>query len=190
MKYFLDTEFVETGVLIDLISIGLVSEDNRRYYAVSTEFNLRRAKAHPFVSAHVLPLLPKRYPDYADSPRIQGEAEYWKARMQIKTDILAFVGQDKSPEFWADYGAYDWVAFCQCFGTMMDLPGHFPMYCRELQQFAADHAPRDAEGYLLPEYLTEWAVTPEGSRPHHALDDAIETKRQWEILARYAAAKR
>lgn len=62
MKYFLDTEFLEgkqyyrksfieslfslkklTEPTIDLISIGIVSEDGRVYYAISKEFNLREA---------------------------------------------------------------------------------------------------------------------------------------------------
>lgn len=55
MKYFYDTEFLEgtqnTGFFrqketvptIDLISIGIVAEDGREYYAVSKEFNLKEA---------------------------------------------------------------------------------------------------------------------------------------------------
>jgi hypothetical protein len=63
MKYFFDTEFIEgtqqrplilksrLGHLmfgyqkptIDLISIGIVAEDNREYYAISKEFNLKEA---------------------------------------------------------------------------------------------------------------------------------------------------
>lgn len=52
MKYFLDTEFLEgtqkkwfgnTKPTIDLISIGIVSEDNREYYAISKDFNLKEA---------------------------------------------------------------------------------------------------------------------------------------------------
>lgn len=57
MKYYLDTEFLEgtqkkrflgipygdTPETIDLISIGIVSEDNREYYAISNEFNLEEA---------------------------------------------------------------------------------------------------------------------------------------------------
>lgn len=33
MKYFLDTEFIEYQNTIDLISIGIVAEDGREYYA-------------------------------------------------------------------------------------------------------------------------------------------------------------
>ncbi|AGO47653.1 hypothetical protein Phi17218_120 [Cellulophaga phage phi17:2_18] len=57
MKYFLDTEFIEgtqkkkilgipygeTQNTIDLISIGIVSEDKREYYAISKDFNIKEA---------------------------------------------------------------------------------------------------------------------------------------------------
>lgn len=58
MKYFIDTEFLEgpqkekfpislfrkqTPNTIDLISIGIVSEDEREYYAISKDFNLEEA---------------------------------------------------------------------------------------------------------------------------------------------------
>lgn len=52
MKYFFDTEFIEekqktffgtTKPTIDLISIGIVSEDNKEYYAISKDFNLKEA---------------------------------------------------------------------------------------------------------------------------------------------------
>ena len=58
MKYFLDTEFLEgpqqekfpislfrkqTPNTIDLISIGIVAEDGREYYAISKDFNLDEA---------------------------------------------------------------------------------------------------------------------------------------------------
>ena len=43
MKYFIDTEFVETVGHIELISIGIVAEDGREYYAVHTEADLKDA---------------------------------------------------------------------------------------------------------------------------------------------------
>lgn len=52
MKYYLDTEFIEgpqkgiTGKskpTIDLISIGIVSEDDKTYYSISNEFNIKEA---------------------------------------------------------------------------------------------------------------------------------------------------
>lgn len=58
MKYYIDTEFLEgtqkenfpislfrknTPPTIDLISIGIVSEDGREYYEISKDFNLKEA---------------------------------------------------------------------------------------------------------------------------------------------------
>lgn len=39
MKYFLDTEFAEKPGTIELISVGIVSEKGKEYYAVSDEFS-------------------------------------------------------------------------------------------------------------------------------------------------------
>lgn len=61
MKYYIDTEFIEdfyTPLLgkarhfIDLISIGIVAEDGREYYAISNEFN--RKDASDWVKENVL----------------------------------------------------------------------------------------------------------------------------------------
>lgn len=64
MKYFLDTEFLEgfnkslfgkSRHFIDLISIGIVAEDGREYYAISKDFDIKAAwDAHeviPFLTS-------------------------------------------------------------------------------------------------------------------------------------------
>ena len=56
MRYFYDTEFIDDGRTIELISIGVAAEDGREYYAISTEFDPDRAGA--WVRKHVLPKLP------------------------------------------------------------------------------------------------------------------------------------
>ena len=66
MKYFLDTEFIEgtqkpsifsfkkkTKPTIDLISIGIVSEDNKDYYAISKNFNLKEAWNRFQINTHL-----------------------------------------------------------------------------------------------------------------------------------------
>ncbi len=45
MRYFYDTEFIEDGETIELVSIGIVGEDGSEYYAVSTDFNPAHANA-------------------------------------------------------------------------------------------------------------------------------------------------
>jgi hypothetical protein len=114
MKIWFDTEFIEDGHTIDLISIGMIRQDGNDYYAESSECDL--SKANEWVREHVLPQLTN-----------QG-----KSRARIREEILCFAGLE--PEFWAYYGAYDWVALCQLFGRMIDLPKGWPMWCRDVKQ--------------------------------------------------------
>jgi hypothetical protein len=121
-RYFLDTEFYEDGQTIDLISIGVVADDGREFYAVNRDARLDRVS--DWVRAHVLPQLPP----YSDAA--------WCSRALIRDKLQAFVLPNPSPEIWAYYADYDWVALAQLFGTMMGLPKHFPMYCMDLKQLS------------------------------------------------------
>lgn len=55
MKIFFDTEFIEDGKTIDLISIGMVRDDGEELYLENRECNLSRAS--PWVTENVLPYL-------------------------------------------------------------------------------------------------------------------------------------
>ena len=123
MRYFYDTEFIEDGRTIELISIGVVAEDGREYYAVSTEFPAERAGV--WVRTNVLPKLP--------SP----SSKLWRSRRQIRTDLEEFfrAADDDPIELWAWVAAYDHVALCQLWGPMTELPAHIPRFTRELRQF-------------------------------------------------------
>ena len=58
-------------------------------------------------------------------------------RAEIAKQIIEFVGD--SPEFWAYYADYDWVLLCWLFGTMVDLPPTWPMFCLDLRQSMFEH---------------------------------------------------
>ena len=112
MRYFYDTEFVEDGSTIELISIGIVAEDGREYYAHLDDYSLDKAKAHEFVACNVLPYL-------EDVPRV--------SRERVAREVAAFIRPDTKPVLWGYFPSYDHVALAQLYGTMMDLPGHIPM---------------------------------------------------------------
>lgn len=154
MKYFLDTEFIESGPRkpIQLISIGIVAEDGREFYAVSRDFNPEDASG--WVKENVLSQI--------DTP--------WSDRMSlpvIASAVDGFVG-DARPEFWGYYADYDWVVLAQMFGTMMNLPERFPMYCRDIKQLCEEKG-----GPRLPE---------QRQGEHNALADARWNKLAWEFL--------
>lgn len=122
MRYFLDTEFIERPCTISLISIGIVAEDGREYYAISSEYDPN--DANDWVREHVI------------GPILAANDPQSKLLATIRQEILDFVGGDKHPEFWGYYADYDWVAFCWLFGKMIDLPKGWPMYCRDLKQWS------------------------------------------------------
>ena len=173
MKYFYDTEFIEDGKTIDLISIGIVAEDGREFYAISTEFNPK--KASQWVKDNVLAHLPERRVNLSDpsiSPRIKGESLAWKTRAQIKEGLLAFMSwSSQKPELWGYYADYDHVVLCQLFGTMMDLPKGWPMYTRDIKQLCVD--------------LGDPKLPEQGKGEHHALADARWNKQAYEFLKAY-----
>jgi hypothetical protein len=166
MRYWFDTEFIEDGKTIDLISIGIVAEDGRELYLQNEECAFQRA--NQWVKENVLVYLTDFvYP----MPLYEPEADHvWRSRNAMKLEIQKFIGHD-GPEFWAYYADYDWVVLCQLFGTMIDLPKGWPMYCRDLKQWC------DSMGNpKLPE---------QGKGEHHALADARWNKQAWEFLIDY-----
>lgn len=152
MRYFLDTEFMESGHLfpVTLLSIGIVAEDGREFYAVNKEAD--RTLANDWVKANVLPYL-------GTDNRMN--------HVDIGHAVLAFIGADK-PEFWGYYADYDWVVFCQLFGAMIDLPKGWPMFCRDIKQLCMDKG-----NPQLPK---------QDSKEHNALSDGRWNKVAYDFL--------
>ena len=168
MRYWYDTEFIEDGSTIDLISIGIVAEDGREYYAISTEFD--ESKASDWVKENVLLHLPSRT---EDAHKVVFQKKDWKPRGQIAGDLIHFCNPTLygKPEFWAYYADYDHVALCQVFGTMMDLPKGWPRHTNDIKQFC--------------DYLGNPKLPVQGKSEHHALYDARWNREAWEFLLQY-----
>jgi hypothetical protein len=150
-RIWLDTEFIEDGTTIDLISIGMVRSDGATYYAETDQWI--PGKASQWVKDNVI-------------VHLKG-GDCIKPRDVIAREIVEFAGE--RPEFWAYYADYDWVALCQLFGTMMQLPDGWPKFCRDIKQRAVDLG-----NPKLPEQT---------STEHHALADALWNKEAWDFLA-------
>lgn len=156
-RFFYDCEFIEQPGTIELISIGVVSDDGRRYYAVSNQWDAN--KANDWLKANVLLKLP--------------HSDTWKSRSAIASELIAFIEPWRGRvEMWGYYADYDHVALCWLFGRMIDLPKGMPMYTRDIKQWC------DALGNpQLPKCHNE----------HDALNDAMWNKQAYEFLATYAA---
>jgi hypothetical protein len=155
MRYFLDTEFDDKGRTIDLISIGIVSEDGRKYYAESNEFNPDACNA--WVKENVL-------------TKLTGPS---KSRAEIRDGIKAFIAGGSNPIFWGYYADYDWVLFCQLFGGMLNLPMGWPQMCMDVKQYAIQ---------ISCPNITKFVPPPDNA--HNSLDDAIWTCDMYDFLVK------
>lgn len=176
-KFYYDTEFIEgkqdkkilgfkygeTKPTIDLISIGIVSQSDRTYSAVSKDFNLKEAwnrtqgEGEYWIRENVLkPLFDELAETGTEFNFKNFKAEvlkYGKTNETIRREITTFIytegpyktfEEDKyghtpptiypKVELIGWYSAYDHVVLCQLFGTMMDLPKGFPMFTTDLKQ--------------------------------------------------------
>ena len=120
MKYWLDTEFIERPYGIDLISVGLVAEDGREFYAESSEVDWSKASQWTLETVR---------------PQLDGSG---MTREDIGYAVRRFVDQDAHPVFWGYFPAYDWVAFAWLFGDMNELPFRFPQLCLDVKQWAIE----------------------------------------------------
>jgi hypothetical protein len=123
--------------------------------------------------------------------------KYGKSNKQIAKEVRNFVMTEKinsggqillgdfypndtpKPEFYAYYADYDWVVFCWLFGSMINLPNGFPMYCRDLKQMLDEKAMNQENKYKDMSRLDAWVQDvknhpdyPKQTNKHNALDDA------------------
>lgn len=139
MKVFFDTEFTGLHKNTTLISIGMISEDGRTFYAELNDYDesLVDDWVKDNVISHMKFALPKEYapgqweqeaylssrfdPDVpltqAFNVELRGDTETVAA--ELKRWLEQF---DDTIEVWSDCLAYDWVLFCNLFGNAFNLP--------------------------------------------------------------------
>lgn len=181
MLYFIDTEFIENTTkqinrsTIDLISIGIVREDGKEFYAESNEFI--PDSASEWVKKNV-------YPNLIYNPYLVGDDDYQiitnsdsltvlGSREQIKTHLLEYIGHEV-PTFWGFSSSYDWVVLCQLFGRMIDLPKHWPKHCNDIKTLE--------EIVMFESNIGSISRIPDEPIKHDAIFDARWNKKYFDML--------
>jgi hypothetical protein len=173
LKIYYDTEFIEDGSTIDLISIGMVTEDGDEYYAINANMPCERIEKNQWLMDNVVPSLPFWPIDLLSWPISDlpsTEDPDIKTLPRIAYEVSEFILSHQDPELWAWYAAYDHVVLAQLWGRMDDLPDGIPMWTGDLHQEA--HRLGNPE---LPE---------QPSGVHNALHDARHNL----VRARHLAA--
>jgi hypothetical protein len=211
MNFYYDTEFLEgkqgaSLPTIDLISIALVSEDGREYYAICNEFNLvdawcrnDRTIADPlyWIRENVLKTV------FDDLCKLQQQSKHrqydfsteeftadnliWllqlhgKSKYIISKELIEFTGATKENKInlYGYYSAYDHVALCWIFGKMIELPDGFPMYTRDLKQIMDE---KDWQSNKDPNGIKGHPDYPQQKNEHNALADAKWNKKLHDFL--------
>jgi hypothetical protein len=176
--YCYDTEFLEDGKTIDLISIGIMCEDGREYYAVNSDMDVDRIRKDDWLMDNVVRSLPTHSTGQVEKRKgftatgwswggLDMRNSHVKPKRVIANEVrdfllakVDFVETEvrNEPELWAHYGAYDHVALAQLWGKMIHKPRGIPMWTHDLMQ--------------LIEQLEDFQMPAQDGTAHNALDDA------------------
>jgi len=115
MKIFMDTEFTGLQQNTTLISLGLISEDGKEFYAEFTDYD--ESQIDNWLQKNVIDNL--CIPNDIGQQTIntfKGDSSY------IKEKLESWLSQFESVEIWSDCLAYDWMLFNQIFGHAFNIP--------------------------------------------------------------------
>ena len=173
MNYFLDTEFTrlpwEKGS--NLISVGIVSEDGRKYYACLNDFE---SKGYSDIAKKlIIPLLP--------------EKSEWKSPEVVKKEILDFITETPS-HFWSVFPDEAWLLSLgipkEQTQDMLDKYSDYDLQLvkRLLGNDYPETWPQSGSN-LNPviEVVSAKGLLPENKNRHDALSDAEEAREIWLI---------
>jgi len=163
-KIFFDTEFSGLHQKTTLISIGLISECGKTFYAELTDYD--KSQIDDWLQENVIANLQHDPSDDEFVHIHNGNVFCTGDSSKIKTELIAWFAQFESVEMWSDCLSYDWVLFNQIFGHAFSIPQH------------VFYIPFDictlfwAKGIDPDVNREEFSNMKEGSQKHNALWDA------------------
>ena len=113
-KIFFDTEFTGLHQATTLISIGLISECGKAFYAELTDYD--RNQIDDWLKENVIDNL--GLPEMGKIPLVYISDTKEVVARELKTWLAQF----EQVEMWSDCLAYDWVLFNQLWGHAFSIP--------------------------------------------------------------------
>ena len=119
-KIFFDTEFTGLHQKTTLISIGLISECGKTFYAELNDFD--QSQIDDWLTENVIVNLEMSF----TRPQIvrvkDNDTRYFGNTEMLKSELTNWLSQFESVEMWSDCLSYDWVLFNQIFGHAFNIP--------------------------------------------------------------------
>jgi hypothetical protein len=121
-KLYFDTEFTGLHQKTTLISLGIVSECGKEFYAEFTDYD--KSQIDDWLQKNVIDKL-KWNVTHTDQMMFTvegGISEGYGNSEQVKFHLQKWLEQFEHIEIWSDCLSYDWVLFCQLWGHAFNVP--------------------------------------------------------------------
>lgn len=190
-RIYFDTEFTGLHQNTTLISLGMISECGREFYAEFTDYD--KSQIDDWLQENVINKLflekegptatkyPLEHPNHKNDWYFKGTKE----KMMQGGYLEYFLKQFERIEIWSDCLSYDWVLFCQLWGHAFKIP-------KNIYYIPFDICTTFKEKGLNPDFPRETFVFDEpelrkftGDQKHNALWDARVIKACHEKLLTY-----
>lgn len=123
MKIFFDTEFTGLHQYTTLISIGLVAEDEREFYAEFTDYD--KAQIDNWLQENIIDKLTLEPLGKPNTPTIWPVNYFCGNKDRIRFELNKWLTQFGEIEFWSDCLSYDWVLLSE---LIADRSSGYPVY--------------------------------------------------------------
>lgn len=121
MRIFFDTEFTGLHQFTTLISIGLVAEDGKEFYAEFTDYD--KTQVDNWLKENVVDKLHLALQDYRGLSIGPRPFRIRENKISITEYLDRWLRSFEQPlEMWSDTLAWDWVLFCQLWEGAFGLP--------------------------------------------------------------------
>lgn len=182
MKIFFDTEFEGLYKDANLISIGLISENGKEFYAEINDIN--PDKQESWIKSNVLDNTVE-YGEVQVLDIVNDENDYYVGDKEyIGSQLREWLMQFGEIELVSDVCHYDMVLLIDLFGSAMDLPGNVCPSCHDINQDIArvyNMTEKEAFNYSRELLLEGNNISTEGQK-HNSMYDARVIKSLYEIL--------
>ena len=199
MKIFFDSEFTGLHKNTTLISIGLVDENGRTFYAEFSDYDDSQCDEwiHENVIKHLKWSKEGPIENFMNQSSDFKMTEAYGTKEYIRDCIGVWLSAYDEVELVSDCCHYDMVLFIDIFGGAFDIPSNVNPVCHDINQDIAKHFKiserkafdlsregiieednKKTEMALLPD---DWKIIIEGDK-HNALYDAKVVKAIYKII--------
>ena len=119
-KVFFDTEFTGLHQNTTLISIGLISECGKTFYAELTDYD--ETQVDDWIRENVIENLFLKDMVILGAEESTSHVFVKGDQSKVKDSLQNWIQQFEKVEMWSDCLSYDWMLFCQLFGHAFNIP--------------------------------------------------------------------